>query len=59
MLDRADSTLDRIDFEIMERSFQVNSLGPLRVTQALLPNLKAGKKKTIVGSIHELTLYLK
>jgi len=32
----------------MERTFQVNSLGPLRVTQALLPNLQAGNKKIIV-----------
>jgi NAD(P)-dependent dehydrogenase (short-subunit alcohol dehydrogenase family) len=49
MLNRADSTLDSLDFDIMERSFQVNSLGPLRVTQALLPNLKAGKGKTVVS----------
>ena len=49
MLNRADSTLDTLDFEVMERSFQVNSLGPLRVSQALLPNLKAGEKKTIVS----------
>ncbi len=49
MLNRADSTLDTLDFEVMERSFQVNSLGPLRVTQALLPNLKAGQRKTIVS----------
>ena len=49
MLNRADSTLDTLDFEAMDRSFQVNSLGPLRVTQALLPNLKAGQRKTIVS----------
>ena len=49
MLNREDSTLDTLDFEVMERSFQVNSLGPLRVTQALLPNLKAGQRKTIVS----------
>lgn len=49
MLNRSDSSLDTLDFEVMERTFQVNSLGPLRVTQALLPNLKAGKKKTIVN----------
>ncbi|MBT8071686.1 MAG: SDR family NAD(P)-dependent oxidoreductase, partial [Gammaproteobacteria bacterium] len=34
MLNRADSTMDTLDFDVMERSFQVNSLGPLRVTQA-------------------------
>jgi NAD(P)-dependent dehydrogenase (short-subunit alcohol dehydrogenase family) len=49
MLNRSDSSLDTLDFEVMERTFQVNSLGPLRVTQALLPNLQAGKKKTIVN----------
>lgn len=49
MLNRTDSSLDTLDFDIMERSFQVNSLGPLRVTQALLPNLQAGKKKTVVN----------
>lgn len=49
MLNRADSSLDTLDFEAMERSFQVNSLGPLRVTHALLSNLKAGERKTIVS----------
>jgi len=32
-----------------ERVLQVNALGPVRVTQALLPNLRAGKGRTIVG----------
>jgi NAD(P)-dependent dehydrogenase (short-subunit alcohol dehydrogenase family) len=49
MLNRTDSTLDTLDFEVMERSFQVNSLGPLRVTQALLPNLRAGEGKKVVN----------
>jgi NAD(P)-dependent dehydrogenase (short-subunit alcohol dehydrogenase family) len=49
MLNRTDSSLGSLDFEIMERTFQVNSLGPLRVIQALLPNLQAGEKKTIVN----------
>jgi NAD(P)-dependent dehydrogenase (short-subunit alcohol dehydrogenase family) len=49
MLNRTDSSLGSLDFEIMERTFQVNSLGPLRVIQALLPNLQAGNKKTIVN----------
>jgi len=49
MLNRTDSSLDSLDFDVMERTFQVNSLGPLRVTQALLPNLQAGEKKTIVN----------
>jgi NAD(P)-dependent dehydrogenase (short-subunit alcohol dehydrogenase family) len=49
MVNRADSSLDTLDFAAMERSFQVNSLGPLRVTQALLPNLLAGIDKTIIN----------
>ncbi|MEP4484088.1 MAG: SDR family oxidoreductase [Halioglobus sp.] len=48
MAARGDSSLDTVDYDAMERTFQVNSLGPLRVTQALLPNLKAGEQKTIV-----------
>jgi NAD(P)-dependent dehydrogenase (short-subunit alcohol dehydrogenase family) len=46
---RADSSLETLDFAAMERTFQVNSLGPLRVTQALLPNLQAGGKKSIIN----------
>ena len=49
MLDRSDSSMDTLDFDMMERTFQVNSLGPLRVTQALLPNLKGGDRKTVVS----------
>jgi NAD(P)-dependent dehydrogenase (short-subunit alcohol dehydrogenase family) len=44
-----DSSLETLDFDAMERTFQVNSLGPLRITQALLPNLKAGEEKTIIN----------
>jgi NAD(P)-dependent dehydrogenase (short-subunit alcohol dehydrogenase family) len=32
-----------------ERLMQVNAFGPVRVTQALLPNLRAGKGKMVVG----------
>ena len=48
MAARGDSSLETVDYAAMERTFQVNSLGPLRVTQALLPNLQAGNKKIIV-----------
>jgi NAD(P)-dependent dehydrogenase (short-subunit alcohol dehydrogenase family) len=43
-------TLDELDFDAMERQFRVNSLGPLRVTSALLPNLVAGSKVGIITS---------
>ena len=43
-------SLDSLDFEAMERQFKVNSLGPLRVTAALLPNLAPGSKIGIITS---------
>ena len=42
IFDRRDVSLDKVDFEMMERTLAVNSLGPLRVVQALLPNLTKG-----------------
>ena len=36
------------DFDQVITTFDVNSLGPMRVTQALLPNLMAGSGKTVV-----------
>lgn len=42
--------LGSLDFEAMERQFRVNSLGPLRVTEALLPMLGPGSKIGIITS---------
>jgi NAD(P)-dependent dehydrogenase (short-subunit alcohol dehydrogenase family) len=39
-----------LDFAMMLREYDVNALGPLRVTQALLPMLKRGSKIGIVTS---------
>lgn len=36
------------DFDQIAETFDVNSLGPMRVTQALLDNLVAGEGKTVV-----------
>ena len=36
------------DIEQLLDTFNVNSLGPMRVTQALLPNLRAGAGRTVV-----------
>ncbi len=44
-------TLDDLDLERIRRQFEVNTLGPLRVTRALLPNLSAGSKVGIVTSL--------
>jgi NAD(P)-dependent dehydrogenase (short-subunit alcohol dehydrogenase family) len=54
-------TLAEIDFDAFERALAVNTVGPARVTRALLPNLRAGQLKRIVnittnlGSIAENT----
>jgi len=43
-------SLDDLDIERIRRQFEVNALGPLRVTRALLPNLAADSKVVIVTS---------
>jgi len=42
-------TLAETEIESAARTLDVNTLGPMRVTQALLPNLSAGKRKTVVN----------
>ena len=39
--------LESLDFNSMAETFQVNALGPLRVTRALLENLRAGHRRHI------------
>lgn len=46
---RGDS-LDRMNFDSIEEQLEVNALGPLRVTTALLPLLHKGSKVVIVTS---------
>ena len=43
-------SLDNLDFDSIRQQFEVNALGALRVTHALLPNLKAGSKVVIMTS---------
>jgi NAD(P)-dependent dehydrogenase (short-subunit alcohol dehydrogenase family) len=43
-------SLDDLDIESIRRQFEVNALGPLRVTRALLPNLAADSKVAIITS---------
>lgn len=54
VFDREDVTVDRVDFEMMERTLAVNTLGPLRVIQALLPNLRQGHRKLIINMSSQL-----
>jgi NAD(P)-dependent dehydrogenase (short-subunit alcohol dehydrogenase family) len=52
-------SLDDLDFDRMRRQFEVNSLGPLRITAALRSNLGSGSKVAIItsrmGSIEDNT----
>ena len=43
------SSIGTLKVDEFARLLEVNALGPVRVTQALLPNLRAGKGKMIVG----------
>jgi NAD(P)-dependent dehydrogenase (short-subunit alcohol dehydrogenase family) len=43
-------TLDDLNVANIRRQFEVNSLGPLRVTEALLPNLVQGGKLVVITS---------
>lgn len=43
-------SLEALDFDAMQRQFEVNSMGPLRVTHALLANLGEGSKVAVVTS---------
>jgi len=55
----SDESLSDLDFDRMRRQFEVNSLGPLRVTAALRGNLGDGSKIVIItsrmGSIEDNT----
>ena len=42
--------LGELDYEEMSEQFRVNALGPLRVTEALLDNLRKGSKVIIITS---------
>jgi NAD(P)-dependent dehydrogenase (short-subunit alcohol dehydrogenase family) len=44
----ASQTLQNITMDRMRGSFEVNTLGPLRVTQALLPNLRASFRAKVI-----------
>ena len=45
----ADAQLGKIDFSQWDAYYRVNALGPLKMSEALLPNLLAGKQKKVVA----------
>ena len=51
---REDTTLETASAEIFLRTMDINAAGPLRVTQALIPNLEAGKTKTVISMSSQL-----
>ena len=55
----SDESLGDLDFDRMRRQYEINSLGPLRVTAALRENLVQGSKVAIItsrmGSIEDNT----
>jgi NAD(P)-dependent dehydrogenase (short-subunit alcohol dehydrogenase family) len=48
-LGTAGPAADRLDPADVLRSLDVNAVGPIRVTQAILDNVRAGSRRTIVG----------
>lgn len=48
-LDGSGPILENVDLSIFARTFEVNSVGPLRVAQYGLPLLRKGKRKLIVN----------
>ncbi|MDB5986214.1 MAG: short chain dehydrogenase family protein, partial [Nevskia sp.] len=54
-----EGALGQFDFDALQKEYAVNALGPLRITQALLPLLGAGSKIALitsrVGSLGENT----
>ena len=43
------SSIEEIDFDDYSRTLTVNTVGPVRVTRALLPNLRMSERKTVVN----------
>jgi NAD(P)-dependent dehydrogenase (short-subunit alcohol dehydrogenase family) len=44
------TTLDDLDLDSIHRQFNVNAVGPLRLTRALLPHLTSGSKVVLMTS---------
>ncbi len=48
-MEAANKTYDQIDFDAARRDFDVNSLGPMRVAQAFMPNVERSKQKKLIN----------
>lgn len=48
------STLSNAEIEVVARALEVNTLGPMRVTKALLPNLSASERRMIINVSSDL-----
>ena len=48
------NSIEKLDHEELARVFSVNSVGPMLVTRALLPNLRAGQRKTVFNISSQL-----
>jgi NAD(P)-dependent dehydrogenase (short-subunit alcohol dehydrogenase family) len=44
------NSIDNLDFDSIRRQFEINAIAPLKLTKALLPNLKQGSKVIIMTS---------
>lgn len=49
-----DQRIEDVDLDDLTNTIAVNTIGPFRVTQALLPNLYSGKSKTIINITSQL-----
>ena len=47
-------TLVSIDIEQFEKTLAINTIGPMRVTKALIDNLQAGRNKTVINLSSQL-----
>ena len=41
--------LDQLDWDVARQSFEVNSIGPMKVSQAFMPNVEASGRKLVVA----------
>jgi NAD(P)-dependent dehydrogenase (short-subunit alcohol dehydrogenase family) len=47
-------SIEELDAEDLRQAFAVNAIGPMLVTKALLPNLRAGQRKTVFNITSQL-----